>query len=197
MSWLLAKLYDPVMQRFERAGLAAWRAEMLGDLAGRVLEIGAGTGANVPHYPPGAEVVLVEPDPHMRAKLRARAGRFEVRDAKAGALPFDAGGFDAVVTTLVLCSVRDLDRTVAEIARVLRPGGRVVFIEHEAAAAGTSAARWQHRLDPAWSRLTAGCHMTRDPERALADAGFEVAVAERHVEASIPLFPIVRGTATR
>jgi ubiquinone/menaquinone biosynthesis C-methylase UbiE len=197
MSWLLSKIYDPAMRRFEHSHLAAWRAAMLGDLTGRVLEIGAGTGANVPHYPREAEVVLAEPDPHMREKLRARAGRFEVSDAKAGALPFDDAGFDVVVSTLVLCSVRDLDRAVAEMGRVLRPGGKVIFIEHEAAARGSSTARWQRRLDPVWSRLTAGCHLTRDPEEALRRAGLEVAVFERHVEPSAALFPIVRGVATR
>lgn len=138
MSWFVATIYDRFMAESERACLAAWRHALLGELTGSVIEIGAGTGRNLDHYPLGLErLVLAEPDRHMRSRLRALSTEHEhpaeVIAAPAQALPVDSESFDVVVCTLVLCSVADVDATLAEARRVLKPGGRFVFIEHVAA----------------------------------------------------------------
>lgn len=177
-----AAVYDPVLANAERAGLGAKRRELLSPLRGHVVEIGAGTGANLPHLGAGLErLTLLEPTPEMAARLRARAAmvgpaaangtRVEVLEAPAEALPVGDGEADAVISTLVLCSVDDLDRSLAEIRRVLRPGGRLVLLEH--VAANGRAHRVQRLLEPAWRVAARGCHLTRDTGAALAGAGFD------------------------
>ena len=124
MSWLMAAVYDRFMRVSEEACLAKWRAELLRDLAGEVLEVGAGTGSTLGLYPKAVtRLVMCEPDPHMRRKLMEKRGTIEVSDAAAEKLPFENDSFDAVVCSLVLCSVRDQPTALAEIARVLKPGG--------------------------------------------------------------------------
>ncbi|MFZ5479188.1 MAG: class I SAM-dependent methyltransferase [Myxococcota bacterium] len=169
MGKLLAALYDPVMRRAERAGVAAWRRELLADLAGTVVEVGAGTGANAPHYPPGLDrLVLTEPDAAMRARIRG-----EVVDAPAEHLPFPDASADAVVCTLVLCSVANQGEALDEIARVLKPGGRLVFLEH---VADPERIGLQRAIEPVWTRLAGNCHLTRDTLAAIAER-FDVAGA--------------------
>ncbi|MCO5168149.1 MAG: class I SAM-dependent methyltransferase [Planctomycetes bacterium] len=203
MTRLFAALYDPFMRRTERH-LAAWRAELLSRVAGRVLEVGAGTGANLPFYPRGLErLVLAEPDPHMRARLAARVARERpeavVIDAPAEALPVEDGSFDAVVSTLVLCSVADLPRALAEARRVLRPGGALVFLEHVAADDRPRRLRWQRRLEPLWRRVAGNCHLTRRTHEAIAAAGFTLEACEREsLRRALPFVrPSVRGVARR
>lgn len=203
MSWLFATLYDRFMRGAEEH-LAAWRADLLRDLSGRVLELGAGTGANLPFYPAAVErLVLAEPDRHMRARLQARAARerpgAEVVDAAAEALPFEDASFDAVVSTLVLCSVEDLERALAEVRRVLRPGGTLVFLEHVAADQRPDRLKWQRRLEPLWRRVAGNCHLTRRTAEAIAAAGFDVQACTREsVRKALPFVrPSVRGRAVR
>src|SRR3990172_8879487 len=156
MGRLIAAVYDRLTQASEVACLQQWRAELLRDLTGAVLEVGAGTGLNLPFYPPAlTRLVLSEPDAHMRRKLsqKARAqnwGRAEVLDASLEDLPIPDDAFDAVVGTLVLCSVARLDHALAQIRRVLKPRGRFVFLEHVAAEDRPRRLRWQHRLEPLW-----------------------------------------------
>jgi ubiquinone/menaquinone biosynthesis C-methylase UbiE len=195
VSWFLSKIYDSFMRKTEAACLAEWRRSLLAPLTGEVLEVGAGTGANLPHY--GADVrrlVLSEPDRHMRGRLAERVGRMtsapEIVSASVDALAFDSGSFDSVVSTLVLCSVPDLDGALAEIRRVLRPGGRLVFIEHVAADERPERLRWQERLEPFWVRMTSGCHLTRRSHLAMERAGFELADVRR--ESMRKALPIVR-----
>lgn len=180
MNRISATLYDRTMAGVEAAGLAAWRDELLAGLVGRVIEIGAGTGANLDRYPPAvSELVLTEPDPRMRSRLHTRVAlhprRAVVIDAPAEALPYPDGHFDAAVSTLVLCSVADPAAALGELRRVLRPGGSLVLIEHVRARPGTRRSRWQHLIEPAWKRLAGNCHLTRDTASALADAGFDPA----------------------
>jgi ubiquinone/menaquinone biosynthesis C-methylase UbiE len=198
----MAAIYDRWMRGTEEACLGAWRAELLTRLAGDVLEVGAGTGANVRLYPPSVRrLVLAEPDPHMRARLaekaRERAGA-RVSDATAEALPFPDGSFDAVVATLVLCSVRDPGTALSEMRRVLRDGGRIVFLEHVASDEPARYA-WQRRIEPLWKRVAGNCHLTRRTAEALEAAGFEMeSIVHESVRKSLPFVrPSIRGYARK
>ena len=205
MGRLIAAVYDRLTEASEAACLQQWRAELLRDLAGQVLEVGAGTGLNIPFYPPAlSRLVLSEPDPHMRRKLskKARAqnwDRAEVLDASLEDLPLPAEAFDAVVGTLVLCSVPRLDHALAEIHRVLKPGGRFVFLEHVAAEDRPRRLRWQHRVEPFWKRLSGNCHLTRRTADAIVAAGFSIAEIRREsMRKAWPLVrPTVRGVAVK
>ncbi|GGI03811.1 methyltransferase [Egicoccus halophilus] len=189
------------MAAVERAGLGELRGALLADLSGEVVEIGAGTGANLAHY--GAQVrrvVAVEPSLPMADRLRRRAADgpdhldVEVVTAPAERLPLPDASADVVVSTLVLCSVRDVGRTLAEARRVLRPRGRLVLLEHVAGEG--RLLRTQRLLQPVWSPLSGGCHLTRDPAPALATAGFDTAGVDR-VELPMPALtrPGLVGTA--
>src|SRR5271169_2081560 len=159
MSWLFATIYDPFMRGAEVACLAQWRADLLALAEGDVLEIGAGTGANLPLYPRGVRSLqLTEPDADMLARLRRRMSvapmrQVQAREAAVDALPFDDAAFDTVVSTLVLCSVPDVSRALSEVRRVLRPGGHLLFLEHVAAEDRPARLAWQRRLEPMWTRI--------------------------------------------
>ena len=182
-------------------GLADERRSLVGRAAGDTLEIGAGTGANVPFY--GALVrrlVLLEPDDAMAARLRQRlaeARPAEVVSARAESLPFADGSFDTVVSTLVLCSVDDPAAAVAEVARVLRPAGRLLFVEHVRSERARPA-RWQDRLAPAWSRVASGCQPNR-ATLATIDAGLAIEAVRHDRWPGVPfwLAPRVTGSARR
>ncbi len=204
MSWLMAAVYDRFMQGSEEACLARWRAELLRELSGAVLEVGAGTGVTLPHYPRTlARLVLCEPDPHMRRRLAeklAAAGlQAELCDAGAERLPFPDASFDAAVGSLVLCSVRDPRAALAEIARVLKPGGRLVFLEHVAADGKPERLKWQRRIEPVWKRLMDNCHLTRRTEAAIRDAGFTLERIQREsIRKALPIVrPSIRGVARK
>jgi ubiquinone/menaquinone biosynthesis C-methylase UbiE len=197
---LFARFYDPLLAPMEEAGLQTWRAELLAELSGTVVEIGAGTGANLVHYPAAVErLILTEPDPGMLAQLRPRLDRGGVVDQRASAssLPLGDDEADAVVTTLVLCSVPDPGAVLAEVRRVLRPGGRLVFLEHVAAEGRPDRLRWQRRLDHVWPHIAGGCRLTRDTRRAMEDAGFTVGARTRESARKAPPFirPMIRGHA--
>jgi ubiquinone/menaquinone biosynthesis C-methylase UbiE len=184
---LRAALYDPLVAR--DAQLRRERAELLSAATGKVLEVGAGTGLNASFYPAEVDVTFAEPDPHMAKRIDA-----DVVEAPAEALPFADASFDTVVSTLVLCSVDDLERALAEIRRVLTPDGRLLFLEHVRAREGSSLARWQDRLNPLWRRL-AGCDCNRDTVAAMQTAGFTVTA--RPTKLAPPLArPVVSGVAT-
>jgi SAM-dependent methyltransferase len=162
-----ALLYDPFLALGERRGLAAHRRALLAGASGMVLEVGAGTGLNLPWYGPDADAVLTEPDAAMRARAQRRGAT--VVDARAEALPFEDGAFDIVVSTLVLCTVDDPAAAVAEFRRVLRPGGRLLFIEHVRA----QDARRQDRWAPIWRAFAQGCRCNQ-PTLDLLRAQFDV-----------------------
>jgi ubiquinone/menaquinone biosynthesis C-methylase UbiE len=196
MSWLFAAAYDPFMRKSERACLRDWREELLAPLSGRVIEIGAGTGANVAHYPKLERLVLTEPDRHMLERLDAERRRAlataEVVQASADALPFADASFDVAVATLVLCSVPDLGRALAEVRRVLRPGGALVFLEHVAAEDVPSRLVWQERLEPFWCRIAGNCHLARRTAAAITNAGFELESVTK--DSMRKALPVVRAT---
>ena len=202
---VFAALYDPLGRAAERGWMGERRAALLAGVRGEVLEIGGGTGANLPHYRDAERVVVSEPDPFMRERLRAKLGDarvpVEVLEAGAEALPFEDGSFDAAVSTLVLCTVPDQGTALAEIRRVLRPGGRLLFIEHvrgeDAGGRRSRVARLQDNVTPLWRRLFAGCHPNRDTVAAIERAGFRVESLERF-EPPVPfsrLTPHVQGAA--
>jgi ubiquinone/menaquinone biosynthesis C-methylase UbiE len=194
---IFAALYDRAMAATEDAGLRDARHELLAGARGRVLELGAGTGANLDHYPDAVtELVLTEPEEPMAKRLRPRAGAASVVVAPAEELPFADASFDTVVSTLVLCTVRDPQAAMAEIRRVLKPDGRLLLFEH-VRAGDPGLARWQDRLLPIHRRIAHGCHPNRDTAALLARAGFDVDVeATRLPKAPKYVQPSIRGTAT-
>jgi ubiquinone/menaquinone biosynthesis C-methylase UbiE len=161
---LYAAMYDFINGHVERAGLRQQRHDLLAQATGATLEIGAGTGLNLPHYPPAVtRLALTEPDPHMTRWLRRRAARLgrdaEIIDAASGQLPFPDASFDTAVVTFALCSVPDEQAALGEITRVLAPGGLLLFLEHVRSADPGIAARQDKRPFP--YPLT-GCHPNRD-----------------------------------
>jgi ubiquinone/menaquinone biosynthesis C-methylase UbiE len=184
-----AAVYDRMLAPAERGYMKDVRKEIAGEASGRVLEIGAGTGANFAHYQAGLEVVATEPDPYMmrraEAKAEASKARIELKQASADELPFDDASFDTVVGTLVLCSVDDQAKALAEVRRVLKPSGEYRFFEHiryDNPIGGLS----QTLIAPLWGWVGAGCHPDRRTVGAIRDAGFEVT----RVEVSMPTPPI-------
>jgi ubiquinone/menaquinone biosynthesis C-methylase UbiE len=157
---------------------------MLAGLSGRVVEVGAGNGLNFEHYPSGiTEVVAVEPEAYLRDRATERAGAahvpIRVVGGTADALPLEDGAVDAVVTSLVLCSVPDQASALAEARRVLRPGGELRFYEHVVSHRPVKAAFQRAFTATLWKRMAGGCHMDRDTGRAIADAGFEITELDR------------------
>jgi len=174
---IFARLFDRFSQGMEQE-VGPYRDEMLAGLSGRVLEIGAGNGMNFARYPATVdEVVALEPEPYLREKAEAAARsapvRVTVRDGVAHPLPLGDGSFDVAVASLVLCSVPDPDDAIAELRRVLRPGGELRFLEHVRSSRPRKA-RVQQVLDGAgvWPWLIGGCHTARDTLAALEHAGF-------------------------
>ncbi|MFD4523910.1 class I SAM-dependent methyltransferase [Streptomyces sp. NPDC058470] len=204
---LFARYYARVSVAAEtRMGLGGVRDRLLAGLSGRVIEIGAGNGLNFAHYPSTvSEVVAIEPERILRqlaveAALRAEVP-VDVAPGTAEALPVKSEAFDAAVVSLVLCSVRDVPRTLAELRRVLRPGGTLRFFEH-GRGGGRSMTYTQRGLDrTVWPRLNGGCHLARDPIAALRDAGFELGPYKRMLMPEkgprLPTSYCVLGTARR
>ena len=183
---IFAWFYDKLGPRADARGTAERRHKLLADAVGHVVEVGAGTGLNLPHYPSAVdEVLAVEPDPHMFRRLALALGRapVPVRLARASAedLPVPDDSVDAVVMSLVLCSVPDAAAALAEARRVLKLEGRLLFFEH-VRAQDPRFARWQDRLDRAWGFFGGGCHPNRDTLDAIEAAGFRVEDIERFDE---------------
>lgn len=152
-----------------------YRRRTAGIAHGDVLEIGGGTGANLPYYPPDASITFIEPDKHMVKRLRrsvAKQGRDAAIVRQVGeSLPFADASFDAVVTTLVLCMAHDADAVVREARRVLKPGGAFLFYEH-VVSPRPRGEWWQHKLNPMWRWATTGCNLDRDLTASIRSAGF-------------------------
>jgi SAM-dependent methyltransferase len=162
-------------RRAEEGGLGELRHTLLGELEGDVLEIGAGTGASLPHYERASHVVALEPDPSMAKRLptKVAAARVPV-DVVAGSaesVPFPDESFDAVVSTFMLCSVADPTAVLTEARRVLKPAGKLILLEHVRGEGRTG--RWQERLTPLHRRIAGNCHLNRDTLAAVASAGFD------------------------
>ena len=192
---VFARLWS-VMSRHEPAEIRRHRDELLAGLSGRVIEVGAGTGSNFAHYPAAVEeVVAVEPEPYLRERARAEAARADVRievlDGVAESLPVEDSSFDAAVACLVLCTVPDQARALAELRRVLRTGGELRFYEH-VRSDRQALALSQRVVDRVfWPRVFGGCHTARDTPAAISAAGFEVEHQRRMWVNPVPIaFPV-------
>lgn len=180
---IFARVYARIAAAAEVSGAAEHRDEMLADLEGRVVEVGAGTGLNFAHYPPSvAEVVAVEPEAHLRhlAEDAAKPAKVPVTvvDGTASALPLEDNSCDGAVCSLVLCSVPDPAAALAEVRRVLRPGGELRFYEH-VLDPSPGFARFQRIVDVVHPYFAGGCHVTRDTEAAITAAGFHISSIRR------------------
>jgi SAM-dependent methyltransferase len=202
-SRLFTAVYDRALRATEEAGLRRLRRELLAGARGRVLELGAGTGLNLDLYPDAVEeLVLTEPDPHMARRLRERldgSGRAAtVVAAPAERLPFEDASFDTAVATLVLCTVADPAAALVEAARVLKPGGQLLFVEH-VRAEDAGLARWQDRLEPPWRFLADGCRCNRDTVATIGASPLALGEVEHGtLPKALPLIkPLVRGSALR
>ena len=158
--------------------LVPFRRRVIGAAEGRVLEIGIGSGLNLPLYGSTARSVIgLEPSPELLRMARGRGAStsvpVELLEASAEAIPLDDGSVDTVVTTWTLCTIPDAPRALAEMRRVLKPGGALLFVEH-GRAPEPGVARWQDRLDPLWSRIAGGCHLNRKIDDLISGGGFRI-----------------------
>jgi SAM-dependent methyltransferase len=195
---VFAAVYDPLLWLGERLVLGALRQGLLRHARGRTVELGSGTGLNLRHYPGDLdELVLTEPGVAMRAHLARRlqhsGHRTRVLDAPAEQLPFADASVDTVVSTLVLCTVDAPDRALREIERVLRPGGRLLFLEH-IRSRSPRLASWQDRLAGPWRRFADGCHCNRATYELIRGSGLDLEYAVE--TAWHGMFPIVRPLIT-
>jgi ubiquinone/menaquinone biosynthesis C-methylase UbiE len=202
---IAARLIERTMQTGEKRGQAEHRRRLLSGLSGRVVELGAGSGINFRHYPASVtEVVAVEPEEFLRGLAEKAAGTapipVRVVDGVSGHLPLEDASFDAGVACLVLCTVPDQGRALAELARVIRPGGQLRFYEH-VVSDRPFGARLQHLADATfWPWLAGGCHQGRDTQAAIERAGFRIETFDRFPFSPAPLMPAgphILGVARR
>jgi ubiquinone/menaquinone biosynthesis C-methylase UbiE len=203
---IFARFYEKLSVQMDRAGAAEHRRVLVAGLSGRVIEVGAGNGRMFAHYPPGVtEVLAVEPEPRLRAaaETAARSAPVPIRvvDGVADPLPAGDGEFDAAVTALVLCTVPDQRAALAEIRRVLRPGGELRFLEHVLAEQPGTLRRVQRLADATvWPLVAGGCHSARDTAAAITAAGFTIDELHRFRfppnGPTSPSSPLIRGSAT-
>jgi ubiquinone/menaquinone biosynthesis C-methylase UbiE len=183
---LFGRLYDPVMELPENLGLRRLREQILRGLRGRVLELGIGTGRNLPLYPSAVEGLSgIDPDEVMLRRAEKRAGKapfaVDLIPVSAEQLPFEEASFDAAVATLAFCTIPDPQKALREVRRVLKGGGEFRLLEH--VRIEREPVRWlQEKATPLWKRVAGGCHLDRDTLAAVREAGFEVERVDRHLD---------------
>lgn len=202
---IFARVYERWAKVSDRRGAAEHRQQTLAGLTGRVIEVGAGNGANFEHYPTTVtEVIAVEPEQYLRERAQAAATQAPVPvtilDGVGGQLPGEDGSFDAGVAALVLCTIPDPLKALTELYRVIRPGGELRFYEHVIAHPKWEA-RFQRLADATfWPRIAGGCHLARDTKTTIERAGFQIETCERFQFSPAPLMPpdpMILGTARR
>jgi ubiquinone/menaquinone biosynthesis C-methylase UbiE len=202
---LFALYYPRLLELAERAGQRETRHALIGQARGRVLELGAGSGVNLPHYTDAvSELVVSEPSPHMLGHLREAlgsdpppVGSWKLVQTGAEQLPFDDGSFDTVVGTYILCTIPEPARTLAEVARVLRPRGRYLFLEHVHAGEGTRLGAFQDLVERPHRYIAAGCHPNRRTGALIESSPLEVERLEhgRQPRAPLTVRPTIIGSA--
>jgi SAM-dependent methyltransferase len=203
---VFAALYDRITRRGEERTMRMRRGMLVANARGRTLEIGAGTGANIPHYPRDVdELILAEPFEPMRRRLERKLGESgrsaSTLAASAEAIPLEDESVDTVVSTLVLCTVDFQDAALSEVARVLRPDGQLLFIEH-VRSHSPRVSRWQDRLEIPWRHFAAGCRCNRDTIASIGAAGFSAEHEDVHwkgappIVASLVIGRAVKGSAS-
>ena len=184
MGELLAAMYDPLIAPFDPMGVRRWREWAVRSARGRVLELGVGTGLNLPHYRAAASIAAVDPDgASLRRAWARRNGRGEsitLYQARAEELPFADESFDSVVGTLTFCTIGDPARALGEARRVLKSGGAFRLVEH-VRVENRFIAGAQDWITPVWKKFAGGCHLNRDTRAAVERAGFRVRVVHRHI----------------
>jgi len=180
-------VYDAMCAVLEATGLKAWREWLVGGARGRALDVGCGTGRNLPLYAGGVFVVGVDPEAHALAKARRRAPGVPLVRASAEALPFRDGAFDTVVSGLVFCSVPDAAKGLAEVKRALKRDGRLRMLEHVRSHVAWRA-RLQDWIQPAWTVVAGGCHPNRATEAAVEAAGFAIEEEGRRADGTMRRF---------
>jgi ubiquinone/menaquinone biosynthesis C-methylase UbiE len=198
---LFAAAYDRGLKATEEAGLRQMRGDLLAGARGRVVEIGAGTGVNLDLYPAAIEkLALVEPDPHMAKRLQTKVAasprEAEMVEAPAEWLPYGDDSFDTAIATLVFCTIPEPAAALDELARVLRPGGQLLFVEH-VRSRHLRLAAWQDRLEKPWQFLGDGCHCNRDTLATIGASSFRLGEVEHSRLPKAPpiVRPLVRGSA--
>lgn len=197
-SWLLSRFEDDFHEE-----VGARKQERIGTFSGTVVEIGAGNGVNFRYYPAGVRVIVFEPNPYMHERLHAAARAagldYELRAVSAEQLDLPEESVDAAVCTLVLCTVPNPERIVAEIRRVLKPGGKFFFLEHVAAEQGSALRKVQDLLMRPWRWLFEGCHTNRETATLLQGAGFSSVEIESFTSEKMPppVVPQIAGVAVK
>ena len=200
-----AKYYDQMTAESEEACLKGWRETLLEPVQGIVLEVGVGTGKNLPFYTTAvSKLILLEPNAGMRKQLHNKLENYphlapEIISSPLEQLAIPDQAVDFVVSTLVLCSVSNLQAALKQIYRVLKPGGKFLYIEHVAAENKPQRLKWQNRLNPLWKRLAGNCHLNRYTQQAIEEVGFQSAgITRESMRKALPILrPTVRGTAVR
>lgn len=204
MPFLIALFYDKCMKATEDACLIDWRRDLLKNVDGKVLEIGAGTGASLDLYPvkSSIDLYLSEPNQDMRSQLdkKVKDGRFDnvsVLSCTSEMLDSEDNFYDFVFASLVCCSVSDVQASLKEIMRVLKHDGSFIFLEHVAAEDGTQRRKWQNRLNIFWKKIAGNCHLNRETEAQIKDAGFVITdIKHESMRKAISLVrPTIRGIA--
>ena len=180
-------IYDGMMAVMEATGLGRWRASLVTGARGRTLDLGCGTGRNLPLLPPGARAVGLDPAPDSLRRARRRAPGVPLVRASAEALPFRDGTFDTVLSGLAMCSIPQPRIALREVRRVLTPGGALRMLEHVRSTSSLGG-RWQDFIQPLWTRVAGGCHPNRDTEAAVRAAGFAIDQAGRRERSNMRRF---------
>lgn len=205
MSFIGAYFYDKIMKDAEEACLGEWRKDLLANADGKVLEIGAGTGASLGYYPnkPSLELYLSEPDKNMRKQLEGKLSLLQRTDihvlsSPAESIDAEDDFFDYVFVSLVCCSVDCVQTSLKELKRVLKPTGKLIFLEHVAAENGSSRRKWQNRLNGLWRLIAGNCHLNRETETEITNAGFVIQSLERESMRKVlsVVRPTIRGVAS-
>lgn len=205
MSRFFAFIYDPLIAKTEEACLKDWRRVLLADVRGLALEVGAGTGANLAYYTDKVEELIIsEPDEFMRKRLIEKLKSFQIKKTSIKNfgmedIDLEDNTLDCVVSTLVCCSVTNPHKSLQQAYRVLKPGGRLYFMEHVAAENNPKRLKWQNLMNPIWKRISGNCHTNRETEKYIKETGFEIKIIKKASMRKAPAFvrPTIRGVAIK